>query len=94
MDCSHAGRDWLECDGVMRGTLVRVVNEDLSRYAKRVCCPVVIVNGDSDTATPLVHAKKLCRLIPHASLVTIVGGHFAFFRTPQAFARTVECMGE
>ena len=82
--------DYRNCTAVMQATFVKVVNEDLSRYAKRVKCPVLIVNGRSDVATPLVHAKRLCRLIPNCELVDIEGDHYAFFYSPTAFANTVK----
>ena len=86
----HASEDYLSCSPAMRATFVKVINQDLSSYAKRVSCPVVIVNGREDTATPLTHAKRLNRLIPKSNLVEIAGDHFAFFRMPKAFADTVK----
>ena len=87
---SSGSEDYRNCSVSMRRTFVKVVNEDLSRYAKRVRCPVLIVNGRSDTATPLAHAKRLSRLIPNCQLVEIEGDHYAFFYAPQAFANTVK----
>ena len=67
--------DYRNCSPVMQATFVKVVNEDLSRYAKRVRCPVLIVNGRADVATPLAHAKRLRRLIADCQLVEIDGDH-------------------
>lgn len=90
LDETHASADWLACDQAMRNTFVKVVNEDLSRYAKRIACPVLIVNGRQDQATPLSHAQKLRKLIKNSSLVEIDGGHFVFFGAPKAFADAVK----
>ena len=86
----YASQDYADCTPAMRATFVKVINADLSFYAKRVKCPVLIVNGREDTATPLSHAKRLNRLISGSSLVEINGDHFAFFRAPVAFANTVK----
>ena len=82
--------DYRNCSPIMQRTFVKVVNEDLSSYAKRVRCPVLIVNGRSDDATPLKQAKRLQRLILNCQLVEIDGGHYAFFYSPKAFADTVK----
>ena len=87
---SYGSEDYRNCSPAMQRTFVKVVNEDLSRYAKRVRCQVLIVNGRSDTATPIEHAKKLARLIPNCQLVEIEGDHFAFFYAPTSFANTVK----
>lgn len=86
----YGSYDYRNCSEGMRRTFVKVVNEDLSSYAKQVDCPVLIVNGRDDTATPLTHARRLNKLISHSQLVAIDGDHFAFFRTPSAFANTVK----
>lgn len=89
-NAKYASADYNNSSPEMRATFVKVVNQDLSIFAKRVACPVVIVNGRQDTATPLSHAKRLNRLIAHSSLVEIDGDHFAFFRMPTAFANTIK----
>ena len=86
----YASEDYVNCSESLRATFVKVINKDLSVYAKRVKCPVLIVNGREDTATPLTHAKRLNKLIANSSLVEIDGDHFAFFRAPVAFANTVK----
>ena len=87
---NYGSEDYRNCSPTMQATFVKVVNEDLSTYARRVACPVLIVNGRNDTATPLAHAKRLQRLIADSQLVEIDGDHFAFFTSPRAFANTVK----
>lgn len=82
--------DYNACEHAMKNTFVKVVNQDLSKCAKAIICPTLIVNGNTDDQTPLAHAKKLHKLIKSSTLVEIDGGHFAFFNTPQAFARTIQ----
>ena len=90
MPIAHGSEDFRNCSAPMRATFIKVVNEDLSSYARRVKCPVLIVNGRADTATPLAHAKRLARLIPDCELVAIDGDHYAFFYSPVAFADTIK----
>ena len=86
--------DYLACENGLKNTFVRVVNQDLSKYAKSINCPTLIVNGNADKDTPLKHAKSLHKLIKGSSLVEIDGDHFAFFRSPNAFAQTIKIFEE
>lgn len=86
----YASEDYAKCSDSIKATFVKVVNADLSAYAKRVRCSTLIVNGRQDTATPLSHAKRLNKLIVNSQLVELEGDHFAFFYTPIAFANTVK----
>ena len=87
---SSGSEDYRNCSPQLQKTFVKVINEDLSCYAKRLRCPVLIVNGNRDVATPLAHAKRLSKIIPDCQLVEIDGDHYAFFYTPSAFANTVK----
>lgn len=92
---SHYGSvDYNACESGMKNTFVKIVNQDLSKYAKAIKCPTLIVNGKNDMQTPITHAKSLHKLIKNSSLVEIAGDHFAFFRTPQAFAYTIQLFEE
>lgn len=82
--------DYLNCSDEMKNTFVKVINQDLSLYAKRIECETLIVNGRDDCETTLAHAKKLNKLIRNSTLAEIDGDHFAFFRSPKAFAQTIE----
>lgn len=89
VDLTHATADYLACDGALRATFNKVINQNLASYARRIRCPVLIVNGYEDTATPLRQAQIFNKLIKNSSLAVINGDHFAFFRTPEAFAETL-----
>ena len=86
--------DYNACEDCIKNTFVKVVNQDLSAFAKKIVCPTLIINGNNDTQTPLKHAKNLQKLIKSSSLVEIDGGHFAFFCSPQAFANTIKLFEE
>ena len=81
--------DYNACDDSMKNTFVKVVNQDLTAFAKLIKCETLIVNGRADTATPLKNAKRLHKLITNSSLAEIDGGHFAFFQNPTAFSNAI-----
>jgi pimeloyl-ACP methyl ester carboxylesterase len=41
--------------------------------ARRITCPVRIVNGTADRAVPIRHARDLYRVMPNASILEIEG---------------------
>jgi pimeloyl-ACP methyl ester carboxylesterase len=63
----------------MRDSLVRAVNEDLRPLLPRVTCPVLLVWGRHDTATPLADAEVMRARLPDAGLVVVENaGHYVF----------------
>lgn len=54
--------------GALRGTLVAVVNEDLSEQARAVRCPVLLLYGAQDEATPPQLGERFAALMPDARL--------------------------
>jgi pimeloyl-ACP methyl ester carboxylesterase len=76
--------------GELRPILVKVVNEDLTELLPRVQASTLLVWGDGDESVPLLHAKKMERLIPDAGLVIFEGaGHFAYLDQPDRFCVVV-----
>lgn len=76
--------DYNNATPVMRETLVKVVNEDLEMLMPQVDCPVLLIWGDLDTATPISDAHRMQERIPDAGLVVCEGaGHFSFAEQPQ-----------
>lgn len=76
--------------GPMRGTLVRLVNDDLRAFLPRIQVPTLLIWGEHDDATPLANAQVMERLIPDAGLVIFSGaGHFAYADDPGRFCRVV-----
>lgn len=61
--------DYRAAQGVMRDTLVRLVNEDYRELLGRVAAPVTMVWGARDTAAPLTMAREAAALFPQAELV-------------------------
>jgi pimeloyl-ACP methyl ester carboxylesterase len=88
---SRGSPDYRAASGVMRGTLVRLVNEDLAPLLPRIAAPVLLIWGDRDDDTPLEDARVMERLIPDAGLVVLKGaGHFSYLEQTHAFSRIVD----
>jgi pimeloyl-ACP methyl ester carboxylesterase len=68
--------DYRAAQGVMRDTLVRLVNEDYRDQLLAITAPVDLVWGAGDTAAPLVMAQQAAALLGRADLVVSPGsGH-------------------
>ncbi len=65
----HGSADYRAATGVMRGTLVRTVNEDYRDLLPDISAPVRLVWGAKDTAAPLAMAREAQALLPSAELV-------------------------
>jgi pimeloyl-ACP methyl ester carboxylesterase len=65
--------------GLLRATLVRVVNEDLRELLPRIQAPTLLVWGEHDRDVPVSGAQIMARLIPDAQLVVFENaGHFPY----------------
>lgn len=75
--------DYNNAPEVLRRTLVRVVNEDLTGYMPSIKAPTLLIWGENDTATPIGDAKIMEKLIPDSGLCVIKNaGHFSFINSP------------
>ncbi len=82
--------DYLAASPVMRETLVKVVNEDLTDLLPLIKQSTLLVWGDRDDATPLSDGQLMEKLIPDSGLVTIEGvGHYAFLEGWYTFSRVL-----
>ena len=71
--------DYRNASPLMRQTMVRCINEDLTHLLKDNPVSTLLIWGSADTATPLSDGQKMEALIPDAGLVVLEGaGHFAF----------------
>jgi pimeloyl-ACP methyl ester carboxylesterase len=68
--------DYRNAEGVMRDTLVKLVNEDYRAELGRIVAPVEMVWGASDSAAPLSMAREALALLAKATLtVSDSSGH-------------------
>ena len=87
---SRFGSDDYRQAGSMRGTLVRVVNEDWRHLLPKILAPTLLIWGELDQETPLADGLIMEQLIPDAGLVVFPGaGHFAYADDYARFARVV-----
>ena len=71
-------RDYKAASPIMRQTLVDVVNEDLSSYAKKIEEPTLLIWGQNDTEAPVSDAKELERIMIDGALIVLPGTHYAY----------------
>ena len=71
-------RDYKAASPIMRQTLVDVVNEDLSSYAKKIEEPTLLIWGENDTEAPVSDAKELERIMIDGALIVLPGTHYAY----------------
>lgn len=78
--------DYNAASDVMRGILVKVVNEDFRDLMPKITAPTLLMWGENDTATPMRDAKIMESLIPDCGLVVFRGcGHYSFLDDPYSF---------
>ncbi len=77
--------DYKQTSGVMRGTFQNVVNEDLTKYLPSILCPVLLLWGKDDDATPLSDGYKMEGLINDCALIELSGTHYAYLENIKYF---------
>ena len=71
-------RDYKAASPIMRQTLVDVVNEDLSKYAREIEEPTLLIWGEQDEESPLKDAQELEKIMLDAALIVLPGSHYAY----------------
>ena len=71
-------RDYKAASPIMRQTLVDVVNEDLSKFAREIEEPTLLIWGEHDTEAPVNEAKELEKIMIDAALIILPGTHYAY----------------
>ena len=83
--------DYRNATPIMRDTLVKTVNEDLTDLLPNIKQSTLLIWGDKDTATPIEDANKMESLIKDSGLVTVEGaGHFSFLEQPILINRVLD----
>lgn len=82
----YGSGDYRNASPILRQTLIKVVNEDLTPLLPRIQAPTLLIWGDNDQTTPLYQAKTMEKLIPDAGLAVLKNaGHYCFLDKPQDF---------
>lgn len=71
-------RDYKAASPIMRQTLVEVVNEDLSKFAREIEEPTLLIWGEYDTEAPVNEARELEKIMVDAALIILPGTHYAY----------------
>ena len=71
-------RDYRNASPIMRQTLVKVVSEDLSSYAREIEEPTLLIWGEDDEEAPVSDARDLEKIMIDASLIILPGTHYAY----------------
>ncbi len=86
----NGSADYNSATPIMRQTLVRVVNEDLTHLMPNIKAPTLLIWGTEDDATPLSDAHIMEKLMPEAGLVTFEGaGHYSFLERQGQYLRVL-----
>lgn len=79
----NGSADYNSATPVMRATLVKVVNEDLTPLLHGIDRPTLLIWGENDPTTPLSDGQKMEKLIPDSGLYVVKGaGHFSYIERP------------
>jgi len=77
--------------GPMRGTLVKVVNENLVTEAAQITCPVLLLYGTNDTETPPEIGQRFQKLMKNAQMIPLSGqDHYTVLA--QGHQQTAACI--
>lgn len=83
--------DYRNASPLMRQSLVKVVNEDLTGHLNRIEVDTLLIWGDQDTATPISDAHIMEKSIPKTGLVVLKGaGHYSFLDQPYIFDKVMK----
>lgn len=69
-----------------RGCCHAVAGADFSEDISRIDVPVLVITGDEDPVTTVIHAQFLVERIPDAQLLVMNGRHLLSAESPQRFA--------
>ncbi len=75
----YGSRDYKDADGIMRQTMVKVINDNLLEQLKRIKIPTLLIWGENDEDTPLYMGKIMEQNILNSGLVILKGaGHYSY----------------
>jgi len=88
---AHFGSsDYKNATPVMRQTMVKLLNEDLTPLLSKIKAPTLLIWGENDTATPLRDGEIMKKNIPDSGLVILKNaGHFSYLDRPFEFSAVI-----
>jgi pimeloyl-ACP methyl ester carboxylesterase len=86
----NGSADYNNATPVMRQTLVKTVNEDLTPLIPGITAPTLLIWGENDTETPLSDGRLMEKLIKGSGLVTLKNaGHFSFLEQEYTYLKVL-----
>lgn len=83
--------DYKSATPIMRQTLVKLVNEDLTNKLSSIKNPVLLIWGELDDQTPIEDAILMEKMIKDAGLVRVPGcSHYVFLENPILVNRVIK----
>lgn len=83
--------DYKNASGVMRGTFVKVVNDDVTPLLKDIDVETLLIVGENDEATPVSKGKKMEELMPNCTMVIFENDdHWAYYHQIYRFNKVLE----
>lgn len=80
---SFGSQDYRNASPVMKGTLVKLVNDDIRDFLPNIKVPTLLIWGELDTATPISDGEIMEKLIPDAGLIKVKDcTHYVFLERP------------
>ena len=78
--------DYKASSNLMKGTLSKVVNEDLKTDMESIRCPTLLIWGENDLVTEISDGKTMEGIIKNSGLAIIPSsGHYPFLDNPAYF---------
>ncbi|HBC31742.1 MAG TPA: alpha/beta hydrolase [Clostridiales bacterium] len=84
-------QDYRDSEGVMRQTMVKVINDNLLRLLALVKAPTLLIWGENDEETPVYMGELMEREIPDSGLVLLKGaGHYSYIDNYDQFRAVIK----
>ena len=86
----NGSADYKAISGVLRDSMVRVVNDDYKDRMSKITASTLLIWGTADDATPIADAVFMEKNIPDCGLVRVEGGtHYCFLENPVLCERVI-----
>ncbi len=83
-------KDYYFSQGLMKETFIRIVNESLIDYMRKIRLPTLLLWGEKDNMVKVTVAKRMREAIKNVSLIIIPGGnHSLLINQPKRFVQEV-----
>lgn len=87
----YGSTDYKAANGVMRQTMVRVINDDLANLLPSIKAPTLLIWGENDEDTPVYMGKIMEKNIKDSGLIVFEGaGHYSYIDCYAKFKAVIE----